>query len=152
MQNSRQISLPKTPKNLQRASAGTQREQMVKNIVRKPGQPIYTAYCVHVKGCTKRQKKHINFVAPTQNSPVWAPEKSLRASFPGKVWEKGTHIKFIRGEFGVKKFPRNFVKPCSAVEKLVFHRPFQSFARPISCTKTNNFPPSRIYSRRHDFF
>ena len=57
-------------------------------------------------------KKHINFfninfLAPTQNTLVWPPEKSLCASFPGKGRKKGIHINFSWGFLGSKRVSQN---------------------------------------------
>ena len=55
---------------------------------------IYTK-CLNIGSETRGPKKHINFfdinfLAPTQNPPLWAPPpKSLCAFFPGKDAEKG---------------------------------------------------------------
>ena len=53
------------------------------------------------------QKQHINlfninFWASTQNNSLWAPTKSICASFPGKESHKEDHTNFIRGIFGSK--------------------------------------------------
>ena len=42
-------------------------------------------------------------LSPTRNAPLWAPRRSVCASFPGKERKKGTHINFFGENFGVKK-------------------------------------------------
>ena len=69
-------------------------------------------------------KKHINFFninfsAPTQNTPFWAPRKKFKcASFPGKGRKKGTHINFFGAILGVSKGAPN--RPFSATKSLVY--------------------------------
>ena len=43
-----------------------------------------------------------NFVASTQNPPIWAPRQKLCASFPGKERKNRTHINFFGRIFGVE--------------------------------------------------
>ena len=61
----------------------------------------------HQKRLAKELKKRIDlstssFCTPPQNTPFWAPRKSLCASFPGKERERDPH-KLFRGNLGVKK-------------------------------------------------
>ena len=67
---------------------------------------------------SRGRKKHIKFLAPTENPPFWTPRKSLCASFPGKERKKGTHINFFGGIFGVKNGVPN--GPFSATKSLVY--------------------------------
>ena len=52
---------------------------------------------------------HIHFLAPTQNIQLWAPRRSLCASFPGKGRKQGTHINFPGGFLGQKGGPKQAI-------------------------------------------
>ena len=64
----------------------------------RPGEPV----------TGKGRKKHINFfnisfLAPTQNPQFWAPRKKFMCLISWERAQKGTHINFFGGIFGVKK-------------------------------------------------
>ena len=68
-------------------------------------------------------KKHINFfninfLAPTQNTRFWPPRKKLMCLISWERTQKGTHINFFGGDFGVKKGVPN--RPFSATKSLVY--------------------------------
>ena len=72
---------------------------------------------------TRGPRKHINFLninflAPTQNTPFWAPRRKFMCLIPGKGRQKGTHINFFGWIFGVNKGAPN--RPFSATKSLVY--------------------------------
>ena len=74
---------------------------------------------------TRRPKKHINFfnisfLAPAQNTPFWAPRKSLCASFPGKGRKRGTHKNFFEEILGSKTGSQTAHFRLRKVEFIVF--------------------------------
>ena len=70
--------------------------------------PSHAPYLLHSQFTNWGRKKHINFfniniLAPTQNPPFWAPQKSLCASFPWKECHKGDPHKLFLGILGGQK-------------------------------------------------
>ena len=79
------------------------------------GEPLDCSY--------RGPKKHknffnINFVAPTQNTPFWAPRKKLMCFISWERTQKRDPHKLFRGDFGFKKGVPN--GPCSATKSLVY--------------------------------
>ena len=80
--------------------------------------------CIRARPRMSRgQKKHknffnINFLAPTQNPPFWALRKKFMCLISWERTQKGTHINFFGGIFGVRNGVPN--GPFSATKSLVY--------------------------------
>ena len=90
------------------------------------------------------RKKHINFfninfMAPTQNPPFWAPRKKFMSHFLGKNAKEAHKHKLFRGNLGVKKGVPN--RPFSATKSLVY-----CFFPALSFSGTKKEPKPKLLS------